>query len=465
MCTGAVAKYVGLLCLAAAASPAVAQQAPPAHVHPKNHADTLPAPAPAASDRAPAAASPAAAPLTLGELELLALERNPTLAQAAALVDISRARAFQAGLQPNPVVGYQAESLGERGLRGDRQGIFIQQEIVTGGKLRLSRLKYQKEAFAAEVQAHAQRLRVVNGVQLAFYEVLAAQRVIQLDRRAVQIAGEARATTAELRNVGQANEPDLLQAEIEADRAAVALKRAEARYRGAWARLAAVVGVPDLPPRLLAGDLEPADVLTGEAALSHVLRESPEVLFALAEVERDQVTVERERREPIPNVIVQGGPGYDYDRRGVRADVSVGFRLPVWDRNQGTIAQAQADLARARAEVVRVELALRQRFADAFERYEGAREAARTFRESSLPKAERAYQLYRDAFQQRRAAWPQVLVAERTLIQLGEDQADALVELRRAEVGIRGLLLGDGGLAAPPGPTPQGHIEATPRPR
>ena len=102
----------GLHFLAAAAiSPAAAQQGPPAHVHPKNHTEPLPAPAPAASGRVSTAATlGAAAPLTLGELELLVLERHPTLAQAAALVDISRARAFQAGLQSNPIVGTRSPS-------------------------------------------------------------------------------------------------------------------------------------------------------------------------------------------------------------------------------------------------------------------------------------------------------------------------------------------------------------------
>lgn len=45
MRTRSAGKCVALLCLAAAASPAVAQQGPPAHVHPKNDTETLPAPA------------------------------------------------------------------------------------------------------------------------------------------------------------------------------------------------------------------------------------------------------------------------------------------------------------------------------------------------------------------------------------------------------------------------------------
>ncbi len=50
-----------------------------------------------------AAAKPAA--MNLADLEQLALEHNPTLAQAAAQVEAARGRAVQAGLYPNPTVG------------------------------------------------------------------------------------------------------------------------------------------------------------------------------------------------------------------------------------------------------------------------------------------------------------------------------------------------------------------------
>jgi outer membrane protein, heavy metal efflux system len=414
----------------------------------------------------------AAQPLTLGALEQIALQRNPTLAQAAALVDASRAKAYQAGLHMNPVAGYEGEQIGLRGDRssthwGERQGVFIQQEIVTGGKLRLSRLKYQKEAFAAEIQAHAQRLRVISGLQSSFFEVLAAQRLVEIERRALRNADDALKTTAELVNVGQANEPDRLQAEIEVNRAQVALKRAEADARRAWEHLTAAIGAPELPMQPLAGSLEPGDPpLKRDDALALVLRDSPELQVAQAEVERDEVAVEREKREPIPNVLVRGSTGYNFESRNVTTDVSVGFRLPVWDRNRGTIAQAEADLIRARAEVSRVELALRRRFADTYQRYETARETVSVFRDQSLPKANKALDLYRDYLQKRRATWPQVLVAERTVTQLNEEYTHALLDLRRAEVEIRGLLLpAEGGLGRPAGPTPQGHLEATPRPR
>jgi cobalt-zinc-cadmium efflux system outer membrane protein len=67
-------------------------------------------------------------------------------------------------------------------------------------------------------------------------------------------------------------------------------------------------------------------------------------------------------------------------------------------------------------------------------------------------------------FRARRAAWPQVLVAERTYFDLNRDNVQSLLELRRAEVEIRGMLLVDG-LSPPATPTSQGHIESVPTPR
>src|SRR5438094_10046326 len=64
----------------------------------------------------PACAAPLAPtnPLTLGDLEMMALRSNPTLVQASANVDDARGRATQSGLYPNPTVGYVGEQIGLR---------------------------------------------------------------------------------------------------------------------------------------------------------------------------------------------------------------------------------------------------------------------------------------------------------------------------------------------------------------
>jgi cobalt-zinc-cadmium efflux system outer membrane protein len=414
----------------------------------------------------PALSAPAATALTLADLEQLALQGNPTLAQAAAAIGASRGKALQAGLYPNPTVGYAGDQIGAAGTAGELQGGFVQQTIVTAGKLRLSRAKYNQEAYEAELRALGQQYRVLNGVRMRFYELLALQRMIDLHRELLLNANESVRTTREMFNTGQANRAEVLQAEIQVDDARIALRTVENRYPALWQHLTALLGTPDLRPAPLRGQLEPnCPPLDWEASLNRLLQESPEIQTAQAHVVYDEITLRREQVEPIPNIQIQAGAGFNYETKNVTAaGVQVGVKLPLWNRNQGTIQQVQADLARSRAEVTRVSLSLRQRLADAFSRYRTALEAAQIYRDRSIPQATEAYEVQLDMYKKRRIAWPQVVVLQRGVLEVKARYTRSLLELREAEVAICGLLLMDG-LAAPPTPPPPTHLGATPDPR
>src|SRR4029077_5216314 len=154
------------------------------------------------------------APLTLADLEQMAIQGNPTLAQAAAAVEASRSKALQAGRYPNPTIGYAGDQIGIAGAAGELQGGFVQQTIVTAGKLRLSRAKYNQRAYEAELLALAQQYSVLNGVRMRFYQLLALQRMIELHRSMVENAEESLRTTREMFNTGQANRAEVLLAEV-----------------------------------------------------------------------------------------------------------------------------------------------------------------------------------------------------------------------------------------------------------
>lgn len=377
-------------------------------------------------------------PISLQALEEMALANNPTLVQAGAQVGISRGKALQAGLYPNPSVGYAAEQIGAEGTAGEFHGMFVEQQIITGGKLRLSRAKFSQEAHQAQLQVLAQQYRVLYGVRVAYYNALVQQQRLQLQSRLFNTSEGIAKTVEELVNVGQANRADLLQAEIQLQRAKADIQAAGRRYQGAWKELAAVIGMPQMQPLTLEGGLELRDTvpIDRDAALQQLLDCSPQLRFAQAEVERDRIGLQRERVEPIPNINLRAETGYNFETEDTVAGLEVGLRLPIFDKNQGTILQAQAEMRRAQAEVARVELMLRRRFAQAFANYESAVLLANTYRDEALPKAEEAYQLYPDSFHERRAAWPQVLDAQQQYYDLYEEYLGNLLEARRAEAQI-----------------------------
>jgi cobalt-zinc-cadmium efflux system outer membrane protein len=257
-----------------------------------------------------------------------------------------------------------------------------------------------------------------------------------------------------------------LQGRIQLQRAQANLKAAERRLQASWEQLAAVVGEPDMGMASLEGTLEfsSSELLNRDEVYANLLASSPQLQFAQAEVARDRIALARERVESISNIMVRGEVGRNFEARDTVAGVEVGIKLPIHDRNQGAIVQAQAELTRAEAEVARVELMLRPKFAKAFADYEAALAITETYRKQTLPQSEELYKLQLDSFKQRRAAWPQVLDAQRQYLELVEEYIDNLLDARRASTRITSLLL-EGGLEQPPEPTPQGHRDATPKPR
>jgi outer membrane protein, heavy metal efflux system len=404
--------------------------------------------------------------LTLEQLERMAAERNPTLAQAEASVRASEGRRRQAGLFPNPIVGYFGEELAFRAPgETSEHGVFVEQTFPLGGKLSKAKRVFAREREQAEAIAEAQRLRILNSVRALYLDTLGAQRLVELRADLADLSREAVEITKELYNVGQADRPDQLEIEIEAERAEIEMLRAQNDWEQAWRVLGAMVNNPELRPARLAGSLEDeAATLDQEQLLATLLRDSPEVRTARAGVERARAVLARARAERIPDLFVRGGVGYnneilDRDGRktGLEGLIEVGVNVPIFNRNQGGIAAAEAELAIAERELDRLQLLLRARLASSFREHRNARTMVERYRTQVVPKARQAYEMYLSNFRQMAASYPQVLIAQRTLFQVEVEYANALVELRRSAVGLRGFLL-DGGLnpVARPGEPAEG---------
>lgn len=404
--------------------------------------------------------------LTLQDLEGIAMANNPTLVQANAQVQGEQGAAYQAGLPFNPVIGYVGEQIGVNGTAGELQGGYVSQEIVTGGKLRLSRAKWAQRAQIAATNAQAQQQRVLNDVQTQFYRTVAAQRVVAIHRKLVANGEDGVQTQREMLNLGQTTESTVLQSEVELRRDQLNLKNAVNDLNQAWRTLVALVGCPQLAPTtledILATTQEPLEY---ELALRQLLSSSPELAAARQKIRHDQIQLERERVEPIPNILVTATVGSNIEAGGqTTAGVNVGLPIPLFDRNRGTIQQAQADLRRAHAEVQRLELELQTRLAAEYRTYLSAWQRAQEYQATMLPKAERAADLLRQSYKDRRATWVEVLAAQRLHTTLEVEYVDSLRTYRETDIAIRGMLL-SGGLTEPPAAVGGGHIDATPKPR
>src|ERR1700732_3451626 len=243
---------------------------------------------------------------TLEELQQMALQNNPTFGQSAANIQAAEGRKKQSGLYPNPSVGYQGEQIRGGSFHGGEQGFFVQQEIVLGGKLGLNRKIFDQELKQAETEAEEQKVRVVTNVRMSYIQALAAQQMLVLRQNLSKFANDAVETARQLANVGQADAPDVLESEVEAEQAQLAVTMAEQNQQRVWKALAAVVGSPRLPVMKLEGKLEDTPPVNAGELVEKIVAESPAVKIAELGVKRAEAALTRAKREPIPDLQLRG---------------------------------------------------------------------------------------------------------------------------------------------------------------
>jgi cobalt-zinc-cadmium efflux system outer membrane protein len=381
--------------------------------------------------------------LGLPDLLRISLERNPELRQADFQVQAAAGRAVQAGLYPNPTVSAEGSELGNRnGPGGFITAPLVSQEVVTGGKLRLSRQVGEREADQARWQVVSQRFALYTAVRRGYFDVLAAQRRSEIYSELVRLASKATETTETLVKGRQAAPLDLIQMRVEMNRFRAELDAARQERIAAWRRLAAAMGAPDLPDAPVKGALEsPWPDYDFDLAARHLVECHPDIRVARVGVTRAQLALRRARVEPIPNVMFGAG----YERDNVDHQDQWAFRaslpIPLFNRNQGNVQAASAEVGRAAADVERVQNVLVGRLATAFGQYTAARERADRYRTSVLPDAQEAYQLALAAFKGGQFEYLRVLQAQRAVAETNLEYVRALTELWLAGSDIAGLLL------------------------
>ena len=397
--------------------------------------------------------------LTLERAQQLASETNPTLRQAEAEIRAAKARQRQSGLLPNPTLAYTGDEIRSGSVGGGKQGFFVQQTVVTGGKLGLSREVYGKEVKLAETEAEEQQIRLQSAVKMAFTRVLAAQELLDARRELAAIAQDYAETQQRLRNTGQADETEVLDAELEAKRMGMSARMQENTLREEWRSLTAVIGQPDLPLVTVAGDLEKEwPEVNEEEVVERIARSSPAARIAEMAEGRAQSLLARAKREAIPDLQLRGGLEYNNEllgtapyAKGWEGIAEVAMQIPIFNRNQGNVASAAAESERARDEKTRIGLTLRERAATTVDQYANAKLMAVEYRDEILPLAKKSYGLMVDRYGQMLAAYPRVVEARRKMYELQIEYISALESVWTAGIALEGYLLTDG-LEAPARP-------------
>ncbi len=393
---------------------------------------------------------PSGTAMSLADLQQIAIQNNPLIRQAHHDIDAARGAYVQAGLYPNPTIGYEGDTIGQASDTGKRsagqQGGFIEQTIKTAGKLKLA-----QQAAHYEIEIAVQKLRqteaeVQTQVRAKYFVLLSAKMNFDTMRSLVNLTDEVYNVMLLQLQAGEVAAYEPMQTRVLAMQSRGMLVQSYNRYISAWKQLAAAMGTPTMGLTQVAGRIDmPVPLYEQDVVLNWVLENHTDIGVARFGVEKSRALVRLAEVQPIPDIGVYVAFQKDTTQSPYLRSNNVQIRipLPVFDRNQGAIHQARAMLRRALLEDARVRNDLTTRVAEAFERYQNNRTLLDMYKKQMLPNQVQAFRaaVARHAVVgDKNVSYNDLVNAQQTLATLINNYLGALSEQWVAVVDIGALM-------------------------
>lgn len=383
---------------------------------------------------APATAEVAAQEMTFHEAMAAAAE-SPRLARLAADVEAAEAGLVAASTYPyNPVLEVEAADRdGSDGSSTTDRGARVSQRIELAGQRGKRRAAAEADLEAARAAFEQGRVEVLGDVALGFVRAVHRRELLAIEGTEAALA-RAFASLVERRlDAGSATAVDLALAQAGLARAERGLALAEGAYRGTQARLAERVGRPDAALVVPVGDLPPLPEPPGlEASVARAIGRRGDLAAADAAVEaaEAQRRLARSLRYPDLTVGARAGREEGDDLVGI----GVALPLPLFDRNQGGVAEVEAELSAARSDRAQAELAVRGEVVAAHERFAAALQGRRLTEGLGVTSLEEGLALLERSFEAGKIGSAELLVYRRELVEGRRQAVEALAEAWEAAV-------------------------------
>jgi cobalt-zinc-cadmium efflux system outer membrane protein len=331
-------------------------------------------------------------------------------------------------------VGVSVADRDGSGSSSTDQSFELGQEIELGGKRRRRVEQAQADLDAVRAGLRRDERLFSAQVRVAFVEALRARELLEVEQANIELARRLAEITRKRLEFGSATqiEVNLALAQMGRDERILYLTRGA--YRQARAFLAETIGLDPADPPEPAGELEaPTFTLPSLTELVGAALERREDLNSLrhtllaAEAQRKVA-----RRVVVPDLHL--GAFYEKEEGTDRvAGATIGISIPIFNRNRGAIAEAEAVQRQVRAEGEAVELQVRQEVVSARSRYQAAASSVQGFRQVIGNLGENLDLLQR-SLEAGKIGWSEVLLFRREFTEAQRDYVETLADARLAGI-------------------------------
>ena len=374
--------------------------------------------------------------ITLDQALEEAFALSPVLRSQRTLIDQAEGRFVTARTYPfNPQLMFRAaRRRGEVESSLDRN-ITLSQTIELGGKRRrrVSQAGAEQDA-ALSLVLRAERLLAAQ-VRASFVVALRAREFVQVDLANADLAASLADVARKRFEAGAAPQMEVNLALVQVGRAQRDLRLSQGAYQVARTILAETVGLNSDVPPVPAGELElpSREVPAFSQLLASALARRADVQAFQANLRAAQARREVAGRQMVPNL--NAGAFYGVEEGTDRlVGGFLGVSLPIFNRNPGPKAEADALIRQAAADQDAIELQVRQEVASTLARYHAAVESTANLQSQVLGSLEGNLALLQRSFEAGKTSWTEVLVFRREFVEVRRDYVDTLTEAQLAGI-------------------------------
>jgi outer membrane protein TolC len=343
-------------------------------------------------------------------------------------IDEAKGRLLGAGRLSNPEVEFefsQNPRMPERSF-----ALTWMQKFPVTARLRIEKAVSRAELAAAEAEVRNAERKLAGDVQIAAVKLLTLDRVRQVRGQQIVNSDELSGFMSRRVSTGEASIVDVGQVELESKQLATQLLQLDVEQAALLGELRLLLGMSPTAPLSIKGELaEPGAIpsLTpilgkrGDYRAAHAELEAAQHSVALAKANKWEdigvgLTAEHERAEDAPE--------------GFERDTMLGFKvnvpLPLWNKNEGKIAEATASAQRAKKEIDAIAAQIRSEVSIARAEMAALAGVIEQTDSKLLPQARQIEDQLRSAYQIGQTTLPEVIRARGRRFELEAQRLDAL---------------------------------------
>lgn len=367
----------------------------------------------------------------------IVLDHNPNIQIALSSIMSSEGNLIQESLRPNPKALIELENFGGDGSLSGFDGaeitFGIEQEIEILGKRSYRRDVARYGLAVAQQKAIMSIMAVLASAHQSYVGFIIAQERLNLAQKRLELSNETHEVVKSRVSAAATSEIQHTKVDIEQKIAFIQKSKAKEKLASARAQLEKILSTTSDKITSDNNILSTSLYLPTKKELIDAIDHLPQTEVMRLKELQAKSSVELAKAHRIPNPTVGFGARRLRETNSNAFIATFSIPIPVFDSNQGNLAQAQAEYSKASSELREAYLSLKETAESIYEQLVSSSSEVISYRESIIPSAQKAYSQAAEGYNSGRFSFLELLDAQRTLYEIQEANLESLLKYHQTK--------------------------------